>query len=69
MSRRRRSNPPTPSPLIEQGFPKTNSQRALIQVVREVHAAHDHLYSSECEGLIDEAIRRARAEREPKEES
>jgi len=69
MSRRRRSNSPIPSPLLEQGFPKINSERALIQVVREVHASHDHLYSSECEGLIEEAIRRARAEREPKEES
>jgi len=33
----------------------------MIQVVREFHAAHDHLYSLECKGLTDEAIRRTSA--------
>lgn len=67
MNRRRRNTPPIPSPLVTQGFPLQQANRAVIQVVREIHGEHLDHRTTEIEALVAEAIRRARKEREGKE--
>jgi len=63
MRRRRRDHTPIPSPLIGQGFPAHQAAKAVVQVVREVHAAHYDLDPRDVEEVILEAIERARRER------
>lgn len=67
MNRRRRHTPPIPSPLLSQGFPLQQANRAVIQVVREIHGEHLDYRTTEIESLVGEAIERARKERDEKE--
>ncbi|MGX9105171.1 hypothetical protein ACWTQZ_26165, partial [Escherichia coli] len=61
--------PPIPSPLVGQGFPPQQAKRAVVQVVREIHSAHDEYDAPTVEEIILEAILRARRERNAKGES
>ena len=63
MRRRRTQHPPIPSPLVGQGFPPQQAKRAVVQVVREIHSAHDEYDARTVEEIIQEAIQRARRER------
>lgn len=68
MSRRRTQHPPVPSPLIGQGFPPQQAKRAALQVVREIHGAHIDYDSKTVEEIVEEALSRARRERDRREE-
>jgi len=48
---------------VGQGFPPQQAKRAVIQVVREIHSAHDEYDAPTVEEIILEAILRARRER------
>ena len=61
--RRRRRDPPIPSPLVGQGFPAHQAAKAIAQVVREIHQGNYDLDSAEVEDAVREAIEKARRER------
>jgi hypothetical protein len=51
---------------VGQGFPPQQAKRAAFQIVREIHSAHDEYDARTVEEIIQEAILRARRERNAK---